>query len=355
LADAAQILKIKKKSKELVDFNSAEQFALLIRTSELERAVTECSGISAERAAAALAFVSLDGSDAGAMFADGFWSRPVLVVDENESALISPSICFGNTIRRVEHWLAKGGFADNLSDARRGQTFEAHVRAELSKAVKENELLSDSYCAGDGIKAQPPDGEQVDLLFRIRDLAVVGEVKCFLAPVDPTEHANYLKRMKEACNQAVRKAEWLERRRDLLMQPLQLSEERANKVTLLPIVVTNQSFGASLVSAGARIIDMHFLELYLGDGKYVAGAAFRQEEGDVVLHHETLYRSEEEAEQRFVPSIENPKPLKSYLDIVKWTETRFPLSNGEPLLVENCVLEGNLNPIGDKEIEDLFA
>ena len=122
----------------------------------------------------------------------------------------------------------------------------------------------------------------------------------------------------------------------------------------MPIVVTNQSYGASLSSGESRVIDFHFLKLYLEDGEYLTGVAYRLKEGDAVPRHEKLYASEEEAEQKFLESIENLRPLKRYLDIVKWTETRFPLSNGETLFIENCVMEGNLTPMNDSEIEELF-
>jgi hypothetical protein len=355
LADAASILESKRKAKDLSDYDSTKQFALLMRKSEYERAIIECLGLSAERASEAMRFLTLDGSDAASMFDDGFWSCPVLAVDENEAALLVPSLFVGNTIRTAEHWLARGGLTDNLLDARRGRTFEAHVRNALTEAVKKNALFSDSVCCPDELKGEPPNGEQVDLLFRVRDLVVVGEVKCLLAPIEPTEYANYLRKIKEACIQAARKAEWLNKNRDLLVKLLKLSAERSHSAKIIPIVVINQSVGSSLVSDGVHVIDFHFLKLYLDAGEYSSGAAFSRDEVDTVVHHETLYKNEEEAKERFLASIENPKPLKKYLDLAAWTETRFPMSNGDTLLIENCIMEGNLTSMADEEIEKLFA
>ena len=118
-------------------------------------------------------------------------------------------IAVGSAIRRVESWLSKAGQSDHLSDSRRGLRYEAWVRGELQAEISKNKLLTEARCAKGPIARVGQDGEQIDLIIALGNILIVGEVKCFLYPIEASEHYDYLRKLREAGVQATRKAKWL--------------------------------------------------------------------------------------------------------------------------------------------------
>jgi hypothetical protein len=119
-----------------------------------------------------------------------------------------------------------------------------------------------------------------------------------------------------------------------------LSLEEATSLRIVPIVVTNQGACFGLLANGARIVDFHFLNLYLSDNEYVSRMAFDIAEGTTVPEHETLYQDEDGAATHFESTMKEPPPLKRLLASAVWTDNRFPMSNGGTLSVSNCMSSG---------------
>jgi hypothetical protein len=163
-------------------------------------------------------------------------------------------------------------------------------------------------------------------------------VKCFLYPIEPSEHYNYLRKLNEAGEQAVRKSKWLTENPSEIMRAVGISADRAGRLRPVPIVVTNQGAGFGLDASGARIIDFHFLRLYFSDNEYVAGMALKFSDRQAVDQVEILYGSEAEAADNFEKTMANPPPLQRYIRAAEWKENRFPLSSGETMIVENCLV-----------------
>jgi hypothetical protein len=193
--------------------------------------------------------------------------------------------------------------------------------------------------------------EQIDLLVRLGGILIVGEVKCFLAPVEPMERFNYLSRLEEAGLQAVRKAAWVTANPEVVADHLGLSPEDAKKLRPIPIVVLNQGTGFGLLAGGARIIDFHFLSLYLTDGEYHAGAAFNFAEKRGASQYHSLYGNEREAEENFESIMARPPTLDRFLSSAIWQKTKFPMSNGEDLEIAIC----NFNDTNNSDAKDLIS
>lgn len=348
LRDSTNVLASRCKEKRMDDIEAVERFALVVQRDELERAIIKCAELDADTVRAALNYFICNPVDAGAMFADAFWSAPILTLGNGEAlTLVLASIASGSTIRRVESWLERGGLSDRLATARRGLRYEAWVREQAAKSVADNSFFSKNSCAVASISAKG-GGEQIELLIRLRGLLIVAEVKCLLAPVEAMQHYNYLVRLEDAGVQAVRKAQWLESNPNEAAKALQISEEEAKSLRVVPIVVMNQGIGFGIIAGGARVVDFHFLNLFLADNSYIAGAAVRFADGRAEFQKEILYRTEEEAESKFETIMASPPPLKRYVDGAEWKDTKFPLSDGGILSVASCF-------VGDRMKEDAVA
>jgi hypothetical protein len=242
----------------------------------------------------------------------------------------------------VETWLERGGLSDHLSDARRGTKYEAWVRTELANAISGNTFLTGCLCAPNAVPRSGGKGEQIDLIIVLGDMLIVGEVKCFLYPIESSEHYDYLRKLNEAGEQAVRKGKWLTQNPEEIVRAVGISADRAGSLRPVPIVVTNQGAGFGLDANGARVIDFHFLRLYFSDNEYVAGMAVKFSDRQAANQVEVLYGNEAEATDKFEKTMANPPPLQRYIGAAVWKENRFPLSSGESMIVENCVVGDNI-------------
>jgi hypothetical protein len=244
----------------------------------------------------------------------GLWGAPLVPLPGSaEHLLIAHSVlATSNVVRRVEIWLTKGGLDDNL--------------ARADHAIKKS--------------ANFP--EQIDVLVQFASLLLVGEVKCLLSPADSRERYNFLRTLKDAAAQATRKAAAIAQYRDVAAQVLGIPETKVNNLRVLPLVVTNQGFGISLVFDGCIVIDAKFLKLYLGSGKYVSEAAFNCVDGSWAHAERYLYRSAAEAVDNFEKSMRRPPPLYRFVDQLHWTTFEFPTLSGNSLLITRTEY-GNLS------------
>src|SRR4029079_9292587 len=195
----------------------------------------------------------------------GLWGAPLVPLPGGDDLVLAqPVLETSDVIRRVEIWLTKGGLDDNLSQGSRGSTYEAHLRLKTRGVLKGNPIVKDSACADQVIKKTADFGEEIDLLIQFDSLLLVGEVKSLLFPSDSRERYNFMGKLKEAAAQANRKAAYLAHRRKAAAYALKITETRAESLRIVPIVVMNQGFGASLRFADCIVTDAAFLMQYLG-------------------------------------------------------------------------------------------
>lgn len=337
LRDCASVLNERVTRRSLDSFDAVEACALLIRRDEIVRAIQVCAELDSERAEKVVQFFTCQLDNFGSLFARGLWSTPLVSLDGNKNlAVCLAALSVGSAVRRIESWLDRGELSDHLTDARRGERYEAWVRKEISAAIADNEYLPDAKCVLHSIERPGDTGEQIDLLILLGNLVVVGEVKCRLYPVESIERYNYLRRLNEAGDQVVRKGQWLEQNAKIIADAFQISIERARSLHLVPIVVLNQGAGFGILANGARVVDFHFLKLLMADNEYLAGMVFDMTKQIYIPTHEHLYVDEKDAAARFEDIIANPPPLTNAIASVQWRVNKFPLSDGHHLLVENC-------------------
>lgn len=348
LRDGATVLNNKAKDRKFESVDAIESLALLIRRSEVERALIHCAGIEPKYVKRAIGFITSDLSNMTNLFTKGFWAAPLLEIDEDNVAIVFPALRVGSAVRRVEAWLEHGGLSDHLADARRGLKYEAWVRSETKREISKNRLLPNAKSAANPVYRKQNDDEQIDLLIMLEGILIVGEVKCLLYPIEASEHYNYLKKLDDAGDQAVRKANWINDNRKIIAESMGISLEQAQSLRTIPIVVTNQGAGFSLTKGGARIVDFHFLSVYLSTNEYLAGTAHDFEGQRFLENHEELYKTERQAAEFFEETMENPPPLERYLKAAVWTETEFPTSDGGQMLIEVCELGSSFTEEAEK-------
>jgi hypothetical protein len=322
---------------------------------ELRELLVAALGIEAALADACLSFLSADPfGELGPLFVTGLWHRPLVASrDGQELMLVAGPLMWGSPVRRAERWLQSGGSAD-LSRTNNGLRFEAEYRARLDAAIRGNGILAAASSGVASIAAGQAE-EEIDLLFRIGSTVVVGEVKCLLAPSEPIERYDYVRKLEEAGGQAARKAEWLAANPDEAATRVGTGEA---DLKVMPLVVVNQSNGVEWSYGGSVVTDTRFLELFLSAGSYSAAAALFAEEGrEPVVFSRELYADAAEAEAA-LPEIFKAIPgMDPFRDSIIWDETVIPLCDGRKLRMGHPSMDlaayvakmpdaGDLPPVG---------
>jgi hypothetical protein len=325
LLDFAELLAKEAASGHTLTGKDARRLALQTSSVELRRILCEALAFESHRVDAIIDVLTFRPKVKGKDDYRGLWTAPIVPVPgEPALLLVLPVLAVSNPLRKVEMWLQKGGLDDNLSKDSRGDSYEAEYRSSTIAAIKRNPLFSDVRCAEREIKSDEDFSEQIDLLVRLGDLLIVGEVKCWLYPAESNERFRHFRKLKGAAEQAVRKAEAIRVRPDVAARALGLDPEECKRLRVVPIVVANQGFGFSLDIGGCRIADAAFLELFFGTGSPNSGAAFDNRTGRMMSTSLTLYESEKQAADKFESILARPVVLYRFADRIEWTTTPFP-------------------------------
>jgi len=310
-----------------------ERFSLTVARDDLIRIFTECLNVTEERAQSFVDWFTCNPDDTRRIFAKSVWAEPLLPNPStgNLHILLAPLLS-ASPVKRVEAWMERGGISDSHGVKGRGKAFERHVRKVVSDVLADNELLTDVSTAEHGLKRRG-ESEEIDLLVRVGNILLVGEVKCFVAPSEPTEKRNHLNNLDNATAQAEVKRAWADTNREALAETLNVDAAQAERLQIIPIVVLNHGFGMGLERYGVPVVDLHYLRLLLGSGCYQSGTRFERDVG-MAYDTVTLYRSQAEFEANIEVLLRDPPPLKRFSERLLWRRIPFMTSNGRPFMIE---------------------
>ncbi len=332
LLDLARLLAKRLRRSETLSLSEARTAALIVSKWELLDVLMRALAIDEVTATAVIDFLAYAPRKSGEKGHRGIWAAPLVPIPgEERFALALSALAVSNTLRKAEAWMEKGGLDDNLSKNARGDIYEADYRAKVMSAIEKNPLLTKAACAKDAIKKDTNFGEEIDMLIRLDDLLIVGEVKCWLYPADSHERFNHFRKIKKAAEQATRKAGALRSRPDVAAKALGLTELEIRCLRVLPLVVANQGFGFSLDADGCRVTDAAYLLTYLTGGRIVSDTMSNAPLGSATDAFLTFYEREKQAGDRFETMFETPPVLQRFADRIDWTTIPFPLPSGDAL------------------------
>ncbi|WP_132591481.1 hypothetical protein [Rhizobium sp. BK068] len=255
----------------------------------------------------------------------GLWSAPLVRVPNCDEYLLPlPALQTSNPVRKVEAWLEKGGIDDTNPITARGEKYEAIYRARLSEDIRTNKKFTTASVAEHGIKKTRDFNEQVDLLVAFGGLCLVGEIKLFLMPTDPSERARYDKKLESAATQAKRKLDLLKKRPDVVAAALGITASEAERLRYLPVVVTAQDYGFSTRVSDVLIVEAGFLSMFLGGTDIVVGRVIQKGSTRTADRKIEYYKSEAMAAQRFEKEASAPYVLKRISDRYTWATSPYP-------------------------------
>ena len=300
---------------------------------DLTTVIADALGIACERARMILDTFTTDPSQTARLFTKGMWFTPLLAEpDSDRRYLLLAPLLAGSAIRRVEYWLELGGISDNTGVKGRGKPFERFVRGSLRQVVEENPVLPDAQVAPEGLKRRG-QSEEIDLLVRVGNVVLVGEVKCFTRPAEAMEQFNYLRSLAGATEQAARKQSWCEDNRGDIAERLGVADrDRIASLQFRGVVIFNHSFGLGLQRHNVPIIDFHYARLLLSQGSYQAKTRFERDVG-MSYDRVELYADQEDFVARLDANLRSPPVMERYFDALEWREMPFMRSDGGTRLI----------------------
>lgn len=239
-----------------------------------------------------------------------FWKKPLFESNGDiyflKSAISAPNILF-----YVDYWLARAGYTLE----KKGKVFEKYIKKELEEILQKKEyyhyIPSQNKFSNSKNKT-----EEIDLVISLKQICLIGEVKCLKYPMNPREYHNRMKAIKKAAIQVQRKKEFIKMNLENLKKSLKI--EPGKLVT--GVIITNLPLFTGLIVNEIPVIDYNLFKSYFEPGGL-----------------RTIYKGDGVSEEYFEPYYSNEismsMQLRSFLECPLSIKKRLKNYSLEPQLV----------------------
>lgn len=292
------------------------KYAPVISRQELARLLQEWCGFPAAIADRTVEFFSYGKGSRWEL-----WGHPLIKTKDDLLIVLLAPILLGNFERTFELWMKDGG----VRIADKGPLFEAHCRAQLAQSLKQcRHLRSTSVYPTSLVLKEGEVEEEIDLVIRIKNTVLLGEVKCLIFPCDPIEFSRHFGRLSEAADQITRKVEFAKRHKDLLLKQLGFEEAiEIEQLSIHPFVFINQPYGAGFSLDGVPIVDEFILDRYF-EGVWYRMVSVTDTVGSEAESTFLLYQSEDEASRNIGEYLSDPPQLRHYREFLNTRLQKYP-------------------------------
>ncbi|MBX2980926.1 MAG: hypothetical protein KF905_16685 [Flavobacteriales bacterium] len=297
-------------------------FCPLIEREQVNKTVTVSQGVEPDVASSVSQMFTYRGTAY-----DDLYLKPLVPIADHEYAMVLPPFVIPNTTWLMEHWMKEGG----LDPAAKGKEYEKEVRKSLTTACRlaTGEVLPEAVVLDKGLNE-----EEVDLIVRIGNKLLVGEIKCLNFPTRPEEVFNYERKLVAGADQALRKADRVRARMNTVMALFQKPFDCSRDVEVVPLVLTNVPLGVGQSFKDVPVTDLLILSNYLNSGQIDAYVELETPEG-LLRHKEilTLYVTDREAEDNLQSYLRKPAAFTRNERFIKETSKEWlPLPGFKPAI-----------------------
>ncbi len=252
------------------------------------------------------------------------WSRPLVPIGTQEITFVLQPLIGVNPTWLLKKWMHDGG----LEIDQGGDAYEQAVRKELGDncLLPIAEVLPSSLFIDKG-----NNEEQIDVVVRIGNTVLIGEVKCSVFPTRPSEIHNYESNLDEAAKQVLRKADRVSQRKGVLSRLFKGRFKSDQFIDVVPFILSNLALGVGQHHRGVPVIDKLTLANYLHSGELEGYTVIQTPEGTFKQTQKIiLYTSEKEAESNIRDFLSRPASLKLNEDLVEeQVRDWFPLPHAK--------------------------
>ena len=223
------------------------------------------------------------------------WSSMLYPVGEYYLLPFYP-IIYSSPYNVIDRLLFKGGF--NLDD--RGKQFERYIYSQLTQ----NETAYPVTCMPTGIYGIPGNEEEIDILIAMKNVILVADAKCIHYSVEPINYSEAWGRLKEGCEQVIRKMEFVKNNMQYFGELGDCSSKN-----IIPFVITNYPTFSGFSHNGVYVIDSHSFLAYMKCG-IMTMRQLTLTHADPIIGVQKFYYNENQFSDNFYEYLRN-NPIKN--------------------------------------------
>ncbi|MDM1270363.1 hypothetical protein HXZ61_09155 [Acinetobacter indicus] len=287
------------------DLNKLRMFSPTIKIEILVDALTQSLAQDRYIILEMLEFLTFTGNSSKKGPRADLWRTPLIKLNESEFILILESIMHPIGIRCIEGWLTECG----VDLQGKGTEYEQYIKTTLSSVILDNDLLSNSFLIAENEEISVNGvTEEIDLLFKIDNLIVLGEAKCVVVNDSAISYWHSIEIIKKASEQASRKINFIRKNIKDVFKLLKWDYDENIKFIFQPIVLMSNFIGVGYSFFDVPVVDTVVLNNYFE--KNICPLLSLSESEHIAFLK--LYENKEELINNFSLYVENPPSIESY-------------------------------------------
>ncbi len=233
------------------------------------------------------------------------WRKPLIRLNDDEFIFILEAIIHPIGIRCIEGWLSECG----VDLQGKGVGYEKYIKDTLQFAIEKNSFLSDSFLMAEKEEISVNGtSEEIDLLFKIDNLIILGEAKCVVVNDSAISYWHSIEIIKKASEQAIRKVDFIKKNIKEVFKSLGWEYDENIIFKFQPLVIMSNFTGVGYSFFGVPVIDTLILNSYFE--KNISPLLSISENEHIA--YLKLYENKKDLIDNFSTYINNPPSIESY-------------------------------------------
>lgn len=162
-------------------------------------------------------------------------------------------IIYSSPYNVIDQLLLRGGF--NLDE--RGKQYERFLYNKLTKGITSYPIV----CVPASKYGSSGNEEEIDVLISMKNVVLLADAKCIHYSIEPFNYSEAWQRLKEGCEQVIRKVEFVKNNPQYFSRLGDFSSK-----TFIPFVITNYPTFSGFSHKGVYVIDSHSFLSYMQSG-----------------------------------------------------------------------------------------
>lgn len=189
---------------------------------------------------------------------DDLWSQPLIKFDSNHIGFLVGALLSPYLVRVVEHWLSKLKIDLQI----KGYSYESVIYDIVNRKAKENIFVEDFDPAQSATINIADDGEQIDFIFRVGKIVLVGEAKSIVATDSSLSYYRVLKNLEGAAVQAKRKADFVGTNIRAVFNRLSWKFDPSLDYKIVPIIINSNRMHVGFSINDIPVCDEKIISAY---------------------------------------------------------------------------------------------
>lgn len=267
---------------------------------QLIRAIAGSTGHSHSKSRKILDFITFSGDQK-----QDIWAHPIIQAKPGKLLAIIGALAHPIYLRTAERWLYEVLGNDQI--LKKGDAYEHHTLEVINSALNKNKTITDYSPARPAKISIAGVSEQIDLVFRLGNVVVVGEIKSIFTSDNPASHYRTRERLKVAANQVKRKAEFIEKNLEEAFKSLKWGLCNNKEYTVIPLIVNSNKTHSGFPVDEVPVSDEKILESYLSKNTFPLVSYFDQEKKEhITIAEYRLYDDFDQLQKNLFTYLSSP-------------------------------------------------